>query len=485
MDARTEARHIPLCVDLDGTLITTDTLWEAVVVLVFRNPLIVFRLFAWALAGKARLKHEVAARYVIEADSWPYHGPLIDWLRGEKAAGRRLVLATGAAGSTASAIAAHLDLFDEVLHSDRERNLTSRRKRDLLVERFGLSGFDYVGNSRDDLAVFEAAREVTVVSPDRAAAHWQQAHGARLLESAPRRGIRTVFKAIRVHQWLKNVLIFVPLVLNQEYASLGTALAALVAFFAFSFAASAVYVLNDLTDLKNDRKHKTKRKRPLASGALSIPHGVMIGCGLALASLALALTLPWEFLGVLIVYAIVTTTYSFVLKRKLLVDVFTLASLYTLRIVAGAMATGTVFSFWLLAFSIFFFLSLALVKRYVELDELVKAEGESIGSKGVGRGYYTIDFEMVGQAGIASAFSAALVLALYVHSEEVSLMYGTPWLLWPLCPLILYMLLRIWMLARRAQMHDDPVVFIMRDWRSQLVMGFGAALVVTASMLTL
>jgi hypothetical protein len=190
---------------------------------------------------------------------------------------------------------------------------------------------------------------VTVVSPDRAAARWQKAHGARLLDGAPRRGFRTVLKAIRVHQWLKNVLIFVPLVLNQEYASIGTALAAVVAFFAFSFAASAVYVLNDLTDLKNDRKHKTKRNRPLASGALSIPHGVMIGCGLALASLGLALTLPWEFVGVLVVYAVVTTTYSFVLKRKLLVDVFTLASLYTLRIVAGAMATGTDFSFWLLA----------------------------------------------------------------------------------------------------------------------------------------
>jgi hypothetical protein len=400
MDARTEARHIPLCVDLDGTLITTDTLWEAAIALVFRNPLIVFRLVAWALAGKARLKHEVA-------------GALCD--RGRCLALSRIadrVAANGKShpaaasclrrvptGSTAAAIAAHLDLFDEVVHSDRERNLTSRQKRDLLVERFGLSGFDYVGNSRDDLAVFEAAREVTVVSPDRAAARWQKAHGARLLDGAPRRGFRTVLKAIRVHQWLKNVLIFVPLVLNQEYASIGTALAAVVAFFAFSFAASAVYVLNDLTDLKNDRKHKTKRNRPLASGALSIPHGVMIGCGLALASLGLALTLPWEFVGVLVVYAVVTTTYSFVLKRKLLVDVFTLASLYTLRIVAGAMATGTDFSFWLLAFSIFFFLSLALVKRYVELDELVKAEGESIGSKGVGRGYYTIDFEMVGQAG--------------------------------------------------------------------------------------
>jgi 4-hydroxybenzoate polyprenyltransferase len=394
------------------------------------------------------------------------------------------VLATGAAGRTARAIAAHLDLFDEVVHSTVERNLTSRQKRDLLVERFGEAGFDYVGNSRDDLAVFDAAREAVIVSPDRAALAWHRANGGRLIKGAERNW-KTVLKAIRVHQWLKNVLILVPVVLNQEYASLQVIGAAILAFFSFSFAASAVYVLNDLTDLRNDRKHTTKRARPLASGALSIPNGVAIGAALASASLILALMLPPAFLGVLVFYAAATTTYSFVLKRKLLVDVFTLASLYTLRIVAGAMATGTEFSFWLLAFSIFFFLSLALVKRYVELDELVQAEGERRDKKGVGRGYYAIDFEMVGQAGIASAFSAALVLALYVHSEEVALMYPTPWLLWPLCPLILYMLLRIWMLARRGQMHDDPVVFIMRDWRSQLIMCFGAVLVIVANLVAL
>lgn len=484
MDARTDSKHIPLCVDLDGTLVSTDTLWEAVVAVLFRNPLMLFSVVAWALAGKARLKHEIAARHGADPAEWPYSPELLSWLRAEKASGRRLVLATGAAGRTAAAIAEHLALFDEIVHSSEEENLTGPRKRDLLVKRFGLSGFDYVGNSRDDIPAFEAAREAIVVAPDRAVRRWHRQNGGRLIEGAAR-DWKTALKAIRIHQWLKNVLVFVPLMLSQEYANPAVLMAAVAAFFAFSFAASSVYILNDLTDLKNDRRHSTKCRRPLASGTMTIPHGVGIAVLLAASSFLLALTLPLAFLGVLAVYAVVTTTYSFLLKRKLLVDVFTLASLYTLRIVAGAAATGMAFSFWLLAFSIFFFLSLALVKRYVELDELLKAEDTCPETKGAGRGYYAIDFEMVGQAGIASTFSAALVLALYVHSGEVSVAYATPWLLWPLCPLILYMLLRIWMLARRGLVQDDPVVFIMRDWRSQLVMACGAVLVVAASLVQL
>jgi 4-hydroxybenzoate polyprenyltransferase/phosphoserine phosphatase len=467
----------PLCVDLDGTLVATDTLWESLLGLLLRNPLMVFAVVTWIMRGKAALKAEVAERTDRDPATWPYRPEVLQYLNEEKRAGRQLILATGAPRKVAHGVAGHLGIFDAVLHSSEEVNLTASRKRDALVEKYGLGGFDYIGDSRDDVAVFEAADKAIVVAPDRAASHWQRQHGAELLLK-PKGGLRAVLKAMRVHQWLKNSLLAVPLILNHEVFDIGMVATVLAAFVSFSFAASFVYVLNDLADLENDRLHHRKKRRPFASGQLSIPAGLVLGGILLLVSLCIALFLKPLFLGVVLVYIITTTAYSFVLKRKLLVDVFTLAGLFTLRVIAGAAATGIELSFWLLAFSIFFFLSLALVKRYVELQELAGDEG----SKRLGRGYYAVDFEMIGQAGISSAFGAALVLALYVNSNEVREMYAAPAFLWPLCPLILYMLLRIWMLARRGQMEDDPVVFIISDWRSQLVTGFGAMLVLLGAL---
>lgn len=478
MDARVTSRTaIPLCVDLDGTLISTDTLWEGVILLVKQRPLLAFMIILWALRGKAVLKHEVAARLEPEPSLWPYPPALIAFLEEEKAKGRRLVLATGAPEKIAQAIAAHIGLFDGVLCSCAANNLTSIRKRDALVAAYGESGFDYIGNSRDDLAVFDAAGEVTVVSPDRAALQWQRAHDARLI-GTPQGGWRTVTKAMRVHQWLKNTLIMVPLILTHDISNVSAIAAAVVAFFSFSLLASAVYILNDLSDLQNDRAHPKKRLRPFASGQLTLPFGVALAAALVAGSALLASFLDWQFGAVLVLYGATTTAYTFFFKRKLLVDVFALAGLYTLRIIAGAAATGMALSFWLLAFSLFFFLSLALVKRYVELME---AEAEP-GVRKFGRGYHAVDFEMIGQVGLASAFAAALVLALYIDSDEVRELYAVPWILWPICPLVLYMVLRIWMLARRGEMDEDPVVFIMRDWRSQLVTACGAVLIVAATL---
>ncbi|HEV7318896.1 MAG TPA: UbiA family prenyltransferase [Ensifer sp.] len=472
MDARTETRHIPLCVDLDGTLLAADTLWEGAAILLLRNPLMLFPLLFWLVKGKARLKHEVALRSGRKAEDWPYRQVVIDRLTEEKQSGRELVLVTGAAPSVAKDIADHVGLFASVMHSTHDLNLTSSRKRDALVERFGDGAFDYMGNSRDDIAVFEAARRAIVVAPDAAAEKWRRNHDAERLDTG-KASMLVPLKSIRVHQWAKNVLIGVPMILNHEVLHVDAIVSVVIAFFAFSFLASAVYVINDLSDLANDRRHAKKRHRPLASGQMSVPTGLVLAGCLVLASLALTLLLPWKFAGVLAFYACATTAYTFVLKRKLLVDVFTLAGLYTTRIVAGAAATGTELSFWLVSFAIFFFLSLALVKRYVELHEFDDKDGGNV----PGRGYLAVDFEMVGQAGVASAFTAALVLALYVHSKELQDMYTTPWALWPLCPLVLYMLLRIWMLARRGMLHEDPVVFIMRDWRSQLTMLIGALLI--------
>lgn len=462
----------PLCVDLDGTLVATDTLWESLLGLLLRNPLMVFAVATWILRGKAVLKAEVAERTNRDPATWPYRPEILNFLDHEKGTGRQLILATGAPRKIARGVAGHLGIFNAVLNSSDKVNLTALRKRDVLVKKFGKGGFDYVGDSRDDIPVFEAANKAIVVAPDRAASRWRRQHDAeQLLE--PKGGLRVALKAIRVHQWLKNAMLAVPLILTHEVFNIGMVMATVAAIVSFSFAASFVYVLNDLADLENDRRHHRKKRRPFASGQLSIPSGLMLGVVLLVISLLIAVFLKPLFLGVLLIYIVTTTAYSFVLKRKLLVDVFTLAGLFTLRVIAGAAATGIELSFWLLAFSIFFFLSLALVKRYVELQELADDEG----SKRLGRGYYAVDFEMIGQAGISSAFGAALVLALYVNSTDVQEMYATPAMLWPLCPLILYMLLRIWMLARRGQMEDDPVVFIISDWRSQLVTAVGATLV--------
>ena len=473
MDARSDRNAIPLAVDLDGTLIATDLLWEGLFTLLKKNPLYLLLLPLWLTGGPARLKQEIARRVDIDPASLPYRQDLLDRLRAEHREGRKILLATGTPRKFAEAIAAHLGIFDRVLATDGPHNMTSGRKRAALVAAYGDAGFDYAGNSRHDLEVFDAARNALVVAPDRSARRWQSAHQAEAMP-APKPTLRTYVKMLRMHQWLKNALIAVPMVLSHEYFNPNMIWECLLAFASFSAVASAIYILNDFFDLALDRKHPTKRNRPYASGALSIPFGLGAIAALLAIGVAASLFLPIEFLGVLVGYMAVTTAYSLSFKRMLLVDVLTLAGLYTIRVLAGAAATGVDVSFWLLAFSIFFFLSLALVKRFVELRTTAIPPGERI----AGRGYRTEDQEIVAQAGMASAFSSALVLALYMDSPAVRVLYPHPWLIWPLAPIVLYLTMRVWILARRDEMHDDPVVFIIRDWRSQIVVAIGAVFLV-------
>ncbi|TKT80416.1 UbiA family prenyltransferase [Aquamicrobium sp. LC103] len=477
MDARTERIATPLAVDLDGTLIATDLLWESVFLLLRRNPLYLFLLPVWLLSGKAHLKCEIAERVEIDPAGLPYRPEILRRLAEDKAAGRHIALATAQPRKFAEVVAAHLGFFDKVISTDRGCNMTSGSKRRALVEAYGDGGFDYAGNEKADIAVFEAARAAIVVAPDTAAARWHARHGGELV-AAPRPTLRTMAKMLRAHQWLKNTLIAVPLVLSHEYFNPAAVVACALAFISFSSAASAIYILNDLFDLSLDRAHPTKRNRPFASGVLSIPFGfAAIGALLAF-SFAVALWLPPLFMLVLCGYLAATTAYSLSFKRMLLIDVFALSGLYTIRILAGGVATNAEWSFWLLAFSIFFFLSLALVKRYVELRGTDVPPGERM----AGRGYRPEDLETISQAGMAAAFSAALVMAMFIDSEAATGQYSRPWLMWPLAPLILYLTMRLWILARRDTMHDDPVVFIIRDWRSQLVGGFGILLLLAAGM---
>ncbi|MGL4489645.1 MAG: UbiA family prenyltransferase [Rhizobiaceae bacterium] len=478
MDKKTFNNDLPLAVDLDGTVVATDLIWEAIVLALKRNVLLLFMIPIWVLGGKTNLKMKLASVVDIDASTLPYRSDFLAFLHEEKAKGRRLILATGSPEKFAKAVADHLGIFDEVIATTSHVNLTSTRKRDALVAAFGPQGFAYAGNSRDDIAVFNAASEALVVAPDRDAARYQKEIQARLFAAKPVT-FKTILKLVRVHQWSKNTLVAVPAVLANEIFKGDTPMAIVLAFVAFSFLASTIYIINDLFDLTTDRAHKTKRNRPIAAGRVSIPLALTVAIITFAVSVAFSLQLPFEFQLIMVGYAFLTTIYTFALKRMLLIDVLALAGLYTIRVIAGAAACYIDASFWLLAFSVFFFLSLALVKRFVELSSVP----ETGALKVAGRGYRVGDRQVLAEAGMASTFAAVLVLALYIDSDEVKLIYGSPYLLWLLCPIVLYITLRIWVLARRDEMHEDPVVFILSDWRSQLMVITGAALVIAAALL--
>ncbi|MEP3046784.1 MAG: UbiA family prenyltransferase [Roseibium sp.] len=477
MEQRFDVSNRTIYVDLDGTLLSGDLLWESLFQAMRRHPGIMLAFLGWIFRGVAYTKARLAEVAEIDVKVLPYREELVEQLRELKAQGRRIVLATGSNQKLANGIAAHLGIFDAVLASDEEINLTAGRKLARIQAEGGSEGFEYYGNSRQDVCLFEAAEEATVVAPDRAADRWQKRTGANRID-ASHSGLKAAVKVMRPHQWLKNTLVFVPAVLDHQIFVGSVFLSALIAFFAFSFAASAIYIVNDLLDLDSDRRHPTKRNRPFACGSLSVPAGLSLAALLIGCSIALSAFLPVQFAAVMALYFVTTTAYSFVVKRMLLLDVFVLAGLYTVRVAAGTAATGIESSFWLLAFSVFFFLSLALVKRFTELQQV----GENATRASTGRGYRHSDLEPISQAGMTSGFAAVLVLALYIQSPEIQVGYTQPELIWLLCPLVLYIIMRIWILARRGEMHEDPIVFIMRDWRSLLMIGCGGLLFLIAAV---
>lgn len=464
--SRVEA-HGPICVDLDGTLISTDLLWEGVFALLRTRPRDVLLIPGWLVKGRANLKGKIADRVVLDAATLPYRPEVLEFLEEQRATGRRLVLATASEERFARSIAEHLGIFDELIATSGETNLKGVAKREALQARFGGSGFDYVGDSRADIPVWSQARRAYLVGASPRLL--RQASGVctpNELRGPRRRPVSDVFRAMRLHQWAKNLLLFVPLVLGHQVGNVAKIVDFLIAFVAFSLAASSVYVLNDLLDLPSDRRHATKSSRPFAAGRLSIPVGMLMAVTLVLSSLLISLALRPAFLGMLLIYLATTTAYSCYLKRKLMIDVLCLAGLYTLRILAGGVATSVVVSHWLLAFSMFFFLSLAFAKRYTELDASRGAEQERLS----GRGYMPIDLELVRTVGPASGYLSVLVLCLYLQSVDVTKIYARPDVLWLLCPILLYWITRVWFLAQRKQLHEDPVLFAIRD-KNSLVCG--------------
>jgi 4-hydroxybenzoate polyprenyltransferase/phosphoserine phosphatase len=445
----------PLCVDLDGTLIATDSLWESLLVLLRQNFLLSFLLPLWLLKGRTYFKHQIAQRVTLEVATLPYRENILTFLRQEKMQGRILVLATAAHQSIAQAVAAHLNLFDVVLASDANTNMKSTTKRDTLQQRFG--AYSYIGDSIADLPILRAAEQGYLVAPSRSLLKESQCPPDNVF-SAPSFKWYTFLKALRPHQWSKNLLLFLPLILAHQLLEINQVLDALLAFVAFSLTASSGYVLNDLLDLAADRIHPTKQYRPFAAGLLSIPQGLALFVALVCLSFLISLsTLSSGFTAMLGLYLLLTMSYSLYFKQKLILDVLLLAGLYTHRILAGGIAITVEISSWLLAFSMFIFISLAFVKRYVELLQL--SDKKTIKN----RSYELGDIEMIGSMGPTSGFLAILVFSLYIDSDTVSQLYSSPFLLWLICPILLYWIIRIWFLAHRGQMLDDPVQFALTD----------------------
>lgn len=469
-----ECEHA-VCVDLDGTLLRTDLLYESTLALLARNPLYLFLLPMWLLRGKAALKREIASRVTIDAETLPYDARVVSFLKATTQ--RPRVLCTASDVRFAEAVANHLGVFEQVIAGDGSRNLAGHHKADALVEKFGLKNFDYLGNGRVDLQVWSKARAGWVVNGNsrlsRAAgkicelrAHWPDQGGS----------VKKWLKAMRLHQWLKNLLVFVPLLAAHRVLEPAAALNAALAFAAFGLCASGVYILNDLLDLTADRLHPRKRLRPFAAGELPVLHGLIAAPLLTAAGFALAWLCTPAFALVLATYYMMTLGYSLRLKRIVMVDVVLLAGLYTIRIIGGATAIGSELSFWLLAFSMFIFLSLAMLKRYTELVTML-ADGKQDVS---GRGYRVDDLAIVQSLGGASGFIAVLVLCLYINSQSGMTLYRHPQLLWLLCPLLLYWVSRTWLLAHRGEMHDDPIIFAASDRASLAILALSAVAIVAA-----
>ena len=439
---------VPLCVGLSGPLVPNDLTSEAVLAVVVGDLRTLSKMPGWLLRGTARA--EAAARSVETIAFLPAHPDLAAEMAQARAEGRAVVLTGAAPAPIAHAVARHFGPFDEVLTVE-PNDASSMSAR--LTERFGEGGFDFVGGEADADRIRASARATTVIDA---------------LPGRPPTW-RLICRAIRMHQWLKNLLIFVPVLAGQRWGDPTVVLQALVAFAAFSMVASSVYVINDVVDLQHDRQHATKRRRPFASGHLSVSWAgpmaiVLIGLGVLA-----ALWLPGRFQIALGFYYFLTFAYSLRLKGTVLIDVMTLAGLYTLRVVAGSMATGIEPSVWLLGFSLFFFFSLALVKRYAELHQAI-SDGAATGEEGLpGRGYQLRDLPVLIGLGVGSGCMAVLVLALYVIGDDFAQHYTRPILLWQLCPLALYWIGRAWIVVARDEMTDDPVVWAFRDELSRWV----------------
>lgn len=464
-----KSKEIALFVDLDGTLIATDTFFESIVLLLKSYPLKTFSLILWIFKGKAYLKDKIAQHKTPKASLLPYREEVLAFIKKEKGKGRKVYLLTAANQKIADNVVNHLGGFTGAFGSNDKTNLSGEQKLETIYQVVGHTEFDYIGNSKADLPIWEKSNKIIMVNSKMAIKNkFKKSHNVQLINpNRYKTSLKIMIKGMRIHQWAKNSLLFLPIIMAHQFTDVNSLVTVLWAFISFSFCASAVYILNDLLDIETDREHPTKKNRPLASGLMSVKTAVALIFLLLLISVFISIKmLSTGFLIILIVYMISTTAYSIILKQIMLIDVIVLGGLYTLRIIAGSIASRVDVSSWLLVFSMFFFLSLAFMKRYADLILMKQNNYDEI----AGRGYHIDDLDIVQKSGITSGFVAMLVLALYINSEHVIELYKSPILIWFTVPVLLYWLMRMWMVTNRGKMTDDPIIYAMRDKTTYVVM---------------
>jgi 4-hydroxybenzoate polyprenyltransferase/phosphoserine phosphatase len=492
----------PIFVDLDGTLIAADLGQEAFFAATLAKPWLLFVAPFHAAQGLAHFKSRLAKSVTPPVEKLPYHADVIAELKRLKAAGHPLILATASHRVWAEPVARHLNLFDDVLATDANINLKGANKL-AAIERYcqehGWSEFEYWGDAPVDLRIWNAptSARIVAVNPSRKTLVSIRATNKETQVFANRTSrVKAVFHALRPQQWIKNLLLFVPLFLSHQWNDPDKVLATVWALIAFSLTASGVYVLNDTFDAANDRQHPEKRKRPFAAGTLPLIWGPLLSLGLLFAGQLIL----WLGLGnhphaaarcslLLLFYTGLNVCYSLSLKRRMVIDVVCLAGMYTLRILMGGMAAEVPISKWLLAFSIFIFTSLAFAKRYAELarlaeEKLTETPGLTIQTSVLtrdipdteqisspGRGYAVHDLAVISSIGPTCGFMAILVLALYINSDQMTKLYKVTYPLWLICPLLMYWITRLWFIAHRNELNEDPIVFAIKD-RVSWAVGF-------------
>lgn len=448
-----------LVVDLDGTVLKSDMLYESFWSAFGCNWRVPFYSILALAKSRAALKDYLAHECCMDVASLPYDREVLDYIKSYRAEGGCTALVTASNHKLAVDIADHLQVFDEVHGSTEENNLKGINKSEFLAEKFGENQFDYMGDSHVDLHVWKMSQKIITVNAPRSLAHKAESFGKTVEHlSTSQKSLSPYMKAMRPYQWLKNFLIFIPMFAAHNFDTL-TFAKSIMAFIAFSSIASSVYLLNDLLDLSADRAHPRKRLRPLASGALPLVHGAIMALALLIFGAIISITLGAAFAAIMTLYYALTTLYSLKLKQEVIIDICILAGLYTMRVVAGAIATGISPSFWLLTFSIFFFFSLAAVKRQAELVDMSKRAQSSLQR----RGYQVGDLPIISMAALGSGFTSILVFALYVSSPEVTHLYNQPSILWGICYILLYWLTRTVLVTHRGLMHDDPIIYAATD----------------------
>jgi 4-hydroxybenzoate polyprenyltransferase/phosphoserine phosphatase len=473
--------NLPIVVDLDGTLTPTDTLVESLLKYMRKSPLNLFRVVGLGRQERAVFKSHIADHTSISGELLPYNEPFLKYLKEEKAKGRRIVLATAAHRSIADAVSSHLDIFDDVLATDGTHNLKGKEKLAAIHESLG-EHFVYAGNSRADIPIWKECKHAILVGvPSQVARSIKRQVSVEREFKWPAPDLKVLMKALRVHQWLKNLLLFVPLLTAINLSSFSRLLHVMVAFVAFSLAASSTYIFNDLLDIENDRAHPRKCNRPFASGQLSITAGVIMSVVLMVVAVTMALSLSQGFFFMLLLYVIMTVFYTLVLKEIVLIDVLMLSLLYTWRILAGSIATPVATSFWLMAFSVFIFFSLALVKRCAELVAM-----DEKGKMGTyGRDYWVEDLRVLWPLGVGAALAAVVMFGLFISAPETRIGYATPDMLWLVAIALIYWQSRLWVMTSRGQMHDDPVIFAITDKGSQIIVLFMVIMTITARFISI